>query len=108
MASQLNGSVSDPSAAIIVGAKIALTEVAAGLQRSTISNDSGLYQFLDVPPGDYRLEAMASGFVPYLAPKVSLVVKTPTTVNIKLQVAGVSASSFRSWTGDVVHFSFLD
>jgi Carboxypeptidase regulatory-like domain len=91
-ASQLNGSVTDPSAAIVVGARITLTEEATGLQRSTTSNEAGLYQFLDVPPGDYRLEATASGFAPYSASKVSLVVKTPSTINIKLQVAGTQSS----------------
>jgi len=49
--SLLNGSVSDPSGAAVAGAKITLTEPATGLQRITTSNASGLYQFLDVPPG---------------------------------------------------------
>jgi hypothetical protein len=87
--SLLNGSVSDPSGASVAGAKITLTDAATGLQRTTTSNGAGLYQFLDVPPGNYRLEATASGFAPYLAPDVKLVVKTPTTVNIHFQVAGV-------------------
>jgi Carboxypeptidase regulatory-like domain len=88
--SQLNGSVTDSSAATVAGAKITLTDPATGLQRSTTSNGAGLYQFLDVPPGDYRLEASATGFAPYLAAKVTLVVKTPATVHIQLRVAGVA------------------
>src|SRR5260370_41431691 len=48
--SQLNGSVSDPSGAAVSGAKITLTEAATGFQRTSTSNASGLYQFLDVPP----------------------------------------------------------
>jgi hypothetical protein len=90
--SQLNGSVNDSSGAAVAGAKITLTHPATGLQRTTTSNGSGLYQFLDVPPGDYRLEAAASGFAPYLASKVTLVVKTPSTVQIRLNVAGVAQS----------------
>jgi len=89
--SQLNGSVSDPSGAIIADAKITLTGSATGLQRTTTSNGAGLYQFLDVPPGNYRLEASASGFAAVVS-KVTLVVKTPATVNIKFQVAGVETS----------------
>jgi hypothetical protein len=89
--SQLNGSVSDPSGAIIADAKITLTDSATGLQRTTTSNGAGLYQFLDVPPGKYRLEASASGFAAVVS-KVTLVVKTPATVNIKFQVAGVETS----------------
>jgi hypothetical protein len=90
--SQLNGSVTDPSGAAVAGAKITLTEPATGLQRTTTSNASGLYQFLDVPPGDCRLEATASGFAPYLASKITLVVRTPSTVPIRLQIAGGTTS----------------
>ena len=73
---QLNGSVTDPSGAAVAGAKITLTEPATGSQRTATSNASGLYQFLDVPPGEYRLEAAATGFAPFVAPKVTLVVKS--------------------------------
>jgi hypothetical protein len=90
--SQLNGSVTDPSGASVEGAKVTLTDSGTGLQRTTTSNASGLYQFLDVQPGTYRVDAMASGFAPYLASKVILVVKTPSTLNIKFQVAGTTTS----------------
>ncbi len=90
--SQLNGSVTDPSGAAVSGAKITLTEPATGLQRTTMSNASGLYQFLDMAPGDYRLQVTATGFAPFLAAKVTLVVKTPATVPIRLQVAGATTS----------------
>jgi len=86
--SQLNGSVTDPSGAAVSGAKVNLTEAATGFQRATTSNASGFYQFLDVPPGEYRLETTAAGFAPFVASKVTLVVKLPSTINIKLQVAG--------------------
>jgi hypothetical protein len=69
-----------------------LTEPATGSQRTTTSNAAGLYQFLDVPPGNYRLEATANAFAPYLVSNVTLVVKTPSTLNIQLQLAGVKTS----------------
>ncbi len=90
--SQLNGSVTDSSGAAVAGAKITLTEPATGSQRTTTSNASGLYQVLDVPPGEYRLEASAKGFAPFVVEKVTLIVKTPSTVSIRLQVAGVAQS----------------
>ena len=84
--SQLNGSVTDPSGATVSGAGIILTETATGFQRDTTSNASGLFQFLEVPPGDFRLEVRAKGFAEVVT-KITLVVKTPSTMNIKLQVA---------------------
>lgn len=86
--SQLNGSVTDPSGATVAGATITLTESATGFQRKTTSNASGLYQFLEVPPGTYRLEAEASGFARFSGSNITLVVKLPSTMNIKFQVAG--------------------
>jgi hypothetical protein len=49
--SQLNGSVTDSSGAAVAGAKLSLSNPATGLQRTATSNGTGLYQFLDVPPG---------------------------------------------------------
>ncbi|HUO14982.1 MAG TPA: TonB-dependent receptor [Verrucomicrobiae bacterium] len=90
--SQLNGSVTDPSGATVAGAQIRLIETSTGFQRTTTSNSSGLYQFLDVPPGNYHLQASAGGFAPYSATDITLLVKLPSTVNIKFQVAGTKES----------------
>ena len=86
--SQLNGSVTDSSGATVAGASITLTEPATGLQRTTTSNSTGLYQFLEVPPGDYKLQASANGFALYMVDKITLVVKTPSTIHIQLHVTG--------------------
>jgi hypothetical protein len=88
--SLLNGSVTDSSGASVAGANITLTDAATGLKRATTSNQAGLYQFLDVPPGNYRLEATAKGFAAYVASKVTLIVKTPSTLNIQFQPEGMT------------------
>jgi hypothetical protein len=88
--SLLNGSVTDSSGASVAGANVTLTDAATGLKRATTSNQAGLYQFLDVPPGNYRLEATAKGFATYVASKVTLIVKTPSTLNIQFQPEGMT------------------
>lgn len=90
--SSLNGRVSDPSGAAVPNASITLTASATNLQRTTTSNETGLYQFLDVPPGTYRLEVKANGFSSYIAPSVTLAVNTPLTMNVSLQVGSVTTS----------------
>ncbi len=90
--SQLNGSVSDPSGASVAGATIMVTEKATGLQRTITSNASGLYQFLDLPPGDYRLEATARGFAKVVVANITLLVKLPSTVPLRLQVEAETTS----------------
>jgi len=97
--SLLNGRVSDPSGAAVPGATINLTAVDIGFHRSTTSNGEGLYQFLDVPPGNYKLEATAKGFSPYSVTSLRLVVNTPSTINIVFQITGVSTSVTVEETG---------
>ncbi len=88
----LNGRVTDPSGAAVPGAKLTLTAASTGLQRTATSNGTGLYEFLDVPPGSYQLEAAATGFSTYVAPNIVLIVNTPSTLNIPLAVTGVAQS----------------
>jgi hypothetical protein len=88
--STLNGSVTDPSGAAVPNAKITITSLATGLVRDATSNTAGLYQFLDVPPGEYKLDASASGFAPFAIASLALVVNTPSTINIKFQLSGTT------------------
>src|SRR5215467_11191448 len=90
--SQLNGSVQDPSGASVANANITLTDTATGFQRKTTSNASGLYQFLDLPAGEYRLEVTATGFAKIVVPNVTIQVKLPSTVPLRWQVAGETTS----------------
>jgi Carboxypeptidase regulatory-like domain/TonB dependent receptor len=90
--SLLNGNVSDPSGASVAGATLTLTDKATGLQRTTTSNAAGLYQFLDMPPGDYRLEATATGFATLVVSNITLVVRTPSTLNIQLRIGLVATN----------------
>src|SRR6202050_1709332 len=86
--SSLNGNVSDSSGAAVAGAKITLTDPATGSQRTTTSNGSGLYQFLDVPPGEYHLDRPATGFAPNGAQKITLMVKFPPTLSFGCRSQG--------------------
>jgi Carboxypeptidase regulatory-like domain len=90
--STLNGRVSDPSGAAVPATKIILAAADTGFERTTTSNGAGLYEFLDVPPGNYRLQATAPGFASSSWPNVVLIVNTPSTLNIQLQLTGLATS----------------
>ncbi|HKF50856.1 MAG TPA: carboxypeptidase-like regulatory domain-containing protein [Candidatus Acidoferrales bacterium] len=90
-ASSLNGRIVDPSGAAVPKATITLTDNATGAVRTTTSNGQGLYEFFAVPPGNYSLQATAAGFSAYLAQHVTLLVSTPSTVNITLGLAKVAS-----------------
>ena len=58
----LRGTLTDPSGAVIPEAIISITDAQTGTSRRGISDASGEYQFLQVPPGTYRLVAVKPGF----------------------------------------------
>ena len=47
----LLGTVTDSSGAIVPNAKVTITEVNTGINRSGQTNESGNYTFPDMPPG---------------------------------------------------------
>jgi hypothetical protein len=51
----LNGVVRDSSGAVISGATVTLHNTGTGTERESLTNPSGLYAFVSVPPGEYSL-----------------------------------------------------
>jgi hypothetical protein len=86
----LRGTVADQSTAVVPKAQLTLTNTATVLERKTVSRDTGEYEFLQVPPGPYRLTAEAPGFKKYEANDLRLEVSNPATVNIVLEVGGTT------------------
>jgi hypothetical protein len=58
----INGTVTDPSGAVIAGASVTLTSPATGESLTAESNASGGYSFGLVKPGTYTLAVAKSGF----------------------------------------------
>lgn len=86
----VSGRVTDPTGASIPGASIELENTGTGLKRTGKSDPAGLYSFLQVVPGDYRLTAKATGFATKVINDVRLLVNNPATVNIGLEVGAIS------------------
>src|SRR5689334_23043869 len=58
----VSGIVTDPSGASVQAAEVTLTNTATNLARSTTTNESGLYRFDAVDPGQYDLSIRQTGF----------------------------------------------
>lgn len=58
----INGAVRDPSGAVVPNATVVLRSVDTSVDRTSTSNGSGEYAFLNITPGSYTLEASAPGF----------------------------------------------
>ncbi len=58
----LSGRVTDPTGAVIAGAKITVTQQATGAQRETVTNSGGLYALTNLNTGEYELAFEKEGF----------------------------------------------
>src|SRR5690348_4629785 len=86
--SSLRGTMTDPKGAVIAGATVTLANSQTGYTRTAKTNSQGLYQFLEVPPAAYKLSAAATGFATLNQDNVILMVNTPATLDLQMQVAG--------------------
>ncbi len=59
---QLTGTVNDKSGSSVPGAKIVATNIATGVARATVANESGNYLITALLPGGYRVSTEAPGF----------------------------------------------
>jgi hypothetical protein len=86
----IDGRVTDPSGAAISGAAVELTNVDTGLKRSTVAEGTGLFSFAQVAPGKYSLSVKAPGFSVKTVGNLQLLVNTPVTVAVTLEVGAVT------------------
>jgi hypothetical protein len=86
----ISGAITDPSAAMLVGAQIKVTDVATGFTRTSQSNDHGLYLVSLLPPGHYTLEVTKQGFKVASSSDVQVIVAETTVLNIRMETGAVT------------------
>ncbi len=86
--SSLNGSVTDPTGAVIPNASVTLTNQQTGIARAETSDAQGRYTFDGMLPGMYRLTAKAAGFNDITLNNVELLVNQPATMAVKFEKLG--------------------
>jgi Carboxypeptidase regulatory-like domain/TonB dependent receptor len=84
--SSLRGIVSDQLGAVVVDAKVGLTNPGTGFSQSTTTDNLGAYQFLQIPPGTYTLTVSMAGFATIKQQNLGLQVNVPTTANVAMKV----------------------
>ena len=80
----INGTVSDPSGAIVPNAQVKATENTTGIDHSTVTTSDGQFSFQDIPLGFYKVTVTAAGFPAYTVDRVEVVAGTIYTLQIKL------------------------
>jgi Carboxypeptidase regulatory-like domain len=79
------GTVTDPSGAVVNGAKITITNSATGQSSTLTANSSGSFNSGSLSPGEYKIQASAKGFST-TSEVITVQVNNTATFNPKLQL----------------------
>src|SRR5215472_1578609 len=82
--------VTDPSGAAIADAQVALTNLGTGEKRSQSTGADGLYSFVNLFPGRYKVEVEKTGFKHFTRPEVVVEVNQNVRIDVTLQVGDVT------------------
>src|SRR3982074_105479 len=86
------GSVLDSAGAVIGGAQVTATNVATNGASTTVTNDTGYFEFPLLPAGRYVLEAEFTGFELAKTAEFSLNSGTRPRFNLKMTIGQVTDS----------------
>jgi hypothetical protein len=86
-AGSINGTVTDPSGAVIAGATVTVLNPVTGYTRTTATDSSGGFTFTNVPFNPYHLTANAKGFAAYTQ-DVDVRSMVPVDLKIAMQLTG--------------------
>jgi hypothetical protein len=98
----ISGTVLDPVGAVVPKATVEIHNVVSGLDRSTTTDTSGNFSFVNVPYNPYHLTVNLSGFAPY---SQDVDVRSSVTVNLKVNLAlagQVSNMTVEATAGDLI------
>jgi hypothetical protein len=86
---RLSGQITDPSGALVAGAKVTLRDQQNNVVAQTVADSTGKYSFSSLAVGNYRVETEAVGFQKNVMNGVE-VAPGETTVNSQLHVGGAT------------------
>lgn len=86
----LAGRITDPSQALIAGAKIAAIDTGTNLRYESTTNGSGEYYLPNLPPSRYRIEIEKPGFNKLVKRDVVLHVQDALEINFEMRIGSAS------------------
>src|SRR5215470_2982996 len=87
---KIQGSVTDPTGAVLAGVKVTATNVGTNLQYTVETQGDAAYVLLNLPIGTYRVSAEHSGFRSFTASGITLVLDQVYALNIKMELGQIS------------------
>src|SRR6267378_5109820 len=83
----INGTVTDPSGAVVPNAQVKATEKSTGIDHNTVTTSDGLFAFQDLPIGTYKVTVTASGFALMIVDNILVAQGAIYTLPVKLSLA---------------------
>ncbi|HTW49938.1 MAG TPA: carboxypeptidase-like regulatory domain-containing protein [Acidobacteriaceae bacterium] len=97
------GHITDPSGAVIAGAKVTVKDLTKNVVQTAVTNAAGDYTVPDLDPGPYSITAEATGFSQAQAGNVVLEVQQTLRQDFKLTVGSVSSTVEVSAATQMLH-----
>src|SRR5262245_26221111 len=91
-AADLQGTVRDPSGAVVPNATVTAKNSATNVSREATTNDEGFYKIVNLPPGDYAVTVTASNYKTAVLPIVRITVGQTAVQDVPLEIGEVSAT----------------
>jgi hypothetical protein len=88
----IQGTVADPTGAVIPNATLTLTDTDTGHVLTATSNASGTYNFNALAPDHYTLTAAAKGFQTNTVEDVHIIPEQPNALNVTMQIGEASVT----------------
>ncbi len=88
----VSGQTFDPSGAAVGAAEVKLIDISTNTARTTVSNDSGRYDFINVQPGTYNVTASKAGFALSRVTNQKVDVGLALTLNLTLQLGSAATT----------------
>ena len=86
----VQGTVVDPTGAVVPGATVALTNKTTNVTVTTTTDATGRYLFPAVNPGDYSLKVTSTGFQTFMVANLTVTVTKTYTIPVKLKIGTAS------------------
>src|ERR1051326_7603759 len=86
----IQGTVTDPSGAVVAGASVRIVSTATNVTQSTVTGPAGTYAFFNLPIGEYVLSVEGKGFRRSDVTGVRVEVNQQAKIDVTLQVGEVT------------------
>ncbi len=84
------GSVNDASGSAVPQANVTLTNLGTAERKNSVTDASGNYQFVNLVPGQYKIEVEKPGFRRFARDPITVEVQSAVRIDVPMQVGDVS------------------